>query len=146
MRAMPGKHGLLDQLAAVPLFAGLSKVDLHRVAGAADEVAVKPGRVLVEQGRLGHEFFLILEGSAVVRRNNRKVATLGPGAYFGELSLLDKGPRDATVVAETDMRLLILGQREFLALLDDVPGLTMKLLRNMARRLHQAEMPASGRR
>src|SRR5688500_4056150 len=102
---MPGKKDLLDQLAAVPLFAGLSKADLQRGAGAADEVAVKPGRVLVEQGRLGHEFFLILDGTAIVRRNDRKVATLGRGSYFGELSLLDKGPRDATVVADTEMRL-----------------------------------------
>ena len=143
---MPGKKNLLDQLGVVPLFAGLSKADLQRIAAAADEVEVKPGRVLVEQGRLGHEFFLILDGTALVRRNNRKVATLGSGSYFGALSLLDKGPRDATVLAETDMRLLVLGQREFLALLDDVPGLTMKLLRNMARRLHQAEMPAASRR
>jgi CRP/FNR family cyclic AMP-dependent transcriptional regulator len=143
---MASSSSYLDHLAAVPIFEGLSKAELKRIAALADEVTVKPGRALVEQGKLGHEFFLILGGEAVVRRNGRKVATLGKGSYFGELALLDRGPRDATVVAETDMQLLVLGQREFLALVEDVPALSLKLLRTMARRLHQAEMPASAKR
>lgn len=143
---MARKRTLVDHLAAVPLFSGLTKAEVQRVANAADQVSVRAGRNLVEQGRLGHEFFLILDGEAVVRRNDRKVATLGAGDYFGELALLDKGPRDATVVAATDMDLMVLGQREFLALLDDVPGLSLKLLRSMARRLHAAEMPPARRK
>src|SRR4051794_29252609 len=103
---MARKPTLVDHLAAVPLFAGLSRSDLQRVATTADQVSVKEGRNLVVQGRLGHEFFLILDGEAVVRRNDRKVAALGAGDYFGELALLDKGPRDATVVAESDMDLM----------------------------------------
>ena len=105
---------------------------------------MKAGRVLVEQGRLGHEFFLILEGKASVRRNNRKLAELGTGQYFGELSLLDKGARDATVVADTDMKLLVLGQREFLGVLDDVPSLSYKILRIMASRLREADLKNVG--
>jgi CRP/FNR family cyclic AMP-dependent transcriptional regulator len=143
---MARKPTLVDHLAAVPLFSGLSRNDLQRVANAADRVSVKTGRNLVVQGRLGHEFFLILDGEAVVRRNDRKVAALGAGDYFGELALLDRGPRDATVVADSDMDLMILGQREFLALLDDVPELALKLLRTMAKRLRAAELPAPRRR
>jgi CRP/FNR family cyclic AMP-dependent transcriptional regulator len=87
-----------------------------------------------------HEFFLILDGSATVRANNRKVAALGPGQYFGELSLLSREPRDASVTADTDMKLLILGQREFTGLLDSIPGLASKILSIMAKRLRQADL------
>jgi CRP/FNR family transcriptional regulator, cyclic AMP receptor protein len=134
------KDTYLDHLAEVPLFSAASRKDLQRIARASDEIEVKAGRVLVEEGRLGHEFFLILDGKANVRRGNRKVAELTPGQYFGELSLLDKGPRTATVVAETDMKVLVLGQREFLGVLDDVPGLAYKILRIMAGRLRDADL------
>ena len=130
----------LDKLADVPLFSALSRKDLQRIAKASDEVDVKAGRVLVDQGKTGHEFFLILDGSASVRRNNRKVATLKAGQYFGELSLLSREPRDASVVADTDMKLLILGQREFTGLLDSVPGLASKILAIMARRLRETDL------
>ena len=130
----------LDKLADVPLFSALSRKDLQRIAKASDEVDVKAGRVLVDQGKTGHEFFMILEGEASVRRNNRKVASLSPGQYFGELALLSREPRDASVTAETDMKLLILGQREFTGLLDSIPGLASKILATMARRLRQADL------
>jgi CRP/FNR family transcriptional regulator, cyclic AMP receptor protein len=129
-----------QHLARVPLFSKCSKRDLQRITQLSDEVNVRAGRVIIEQGRVGHEFFLILEGVAVVRRSNRKVATLGPDDHFGELALIDKGPRNATVVADTDMTLLVIGQREFLGLLDDLPGLSQKLLRQLAGRLHQLEL------
>lgn len=141
---MAAKDTYLDRFAEVPLFAAASRKDLQKIARASDEVAVKAGLVLVDQGRPGHEFYLILEGTASVRRNNRKIADLGPGMYFGELSLLDRGPRNATVVAETDMRVLILGQREFLGVLDDVPGLASKILRIMAHRLREADLKNVG--
>jgi len=130
----------LGHLAEVPLFSACTRKDLEKISRASDEVEVKAGRVLVEQGRPGHEFFLILEGEATVRRDNRKVATLSKGQYFGELSLLDRGPRTATVTADTDMRVLVLGQREFLGVLDDVPGLSYKILRIMAHRLREADL------
>lgn len=130
----------LDKLADVPLFSALSRKDLQRIAKASDEVDVKEGRVLVDQGKTGHEFFMILEGEASVRRNNRKVASLGPGQYFGELALLSREPRDASVTADTDMKLLILGQREFTGLLDSVPGLASKILAIMARRLRETDL------
>ena len=130
----------LGHLAEVPLFSACTRKDLEKISRASDEVEVKAGRVLVEQGRPGHEFFLILDGEATVRRDNRKVASLTKGQYFGELSLLDRGPRTATVTADTDMRVLVLGQREFLGVLDDVPGLSYKILRIMAHRLREADL------
>ena len=139
---MPTRTSAADQLANVPLFSALSKRDLQRVAKASDEISIAAGRVLVEQGRTGHEFFLILEGEAVVRRNNRKVATLGPGQYFGELAILDRGPRSASVVANTDMRVLVLGQRDLVGVLDSIPGMASKLLTTMAQRLREADTKA----
>ena len=141
---MPARDAYLDHLAEVPLFSACSRKDLSLIARASDEVTVKPGRVLVEEGHLGHEFFLILDGKAVVRRGGRKVAELGTGQYFGELSLLDKGPRTATVVADSEMQLLVLGQREFLGVLDEVPTLSYKLLRIMAHRLREADLKNVG--
>ena len=130
----------LDKLAEVPLFSACSRKDLQRIAKASDEVEVKSGRVLVDQGKTGHEFFLILDGEATVRANNRKVASLSAGNYFGELALLSREPRDASVTADRDMKLLILGQREFTGLLDTIPGLASKILAIMAKRLRQADL------
>ncbi|CAN5722563.1 N/A [soil metagenome] len=129
----------LDHLAAVPLFAACSKRDLQKIGRASDEIDVKPGRVLIDQGQTGREAFVILEGTALVRRNGRKVTTLGAGDYFGELALLDRGPRTATVEAETPMRVLVLGQREFAGVLDEVPGLAHKLMASLARRIRDLD-------
>ena len=126
-------------LSNVRLFSALTKRELATVAQASDEVAAEAGQVLVKEGSIGHEFFLILEGTATVTRNGRKVATLGPGQYFGELAVLDRAPRNATVVADGPMQLLVLAQREFSAVLDTVPGVAHKLLRSMATRLREAD-------
>jgi CRP-like cAMP-binding protein len=133
------RSSYLDQLKAVPLFASFNTRDLRRLAKASDEVDIRPGYVIVEQDQSGHGFYLILEGTASVRRNNRKVATLGPGQYFGELALLDRGPRNATVVADTQMRVLVLGPREFGGVVDQIPGLARKLLTTMAQRLRECD-------
>ena len=124
------------------MFSTCSRKDLQKLGKASDEIAVKAGKVLVEEGRPGHEFFLIEDGTAEVRRKNRKVATLGRGQFFGELSLLDRGPRSATVVAETDMTLVVLGQREFLGVIDEVPAMAHKLLAALAGRLREADSRA----
>jgi CRP-like cAMP-binding protein len=128
-----------DQLAQVRLFSAFNKKELALIAKASDEVDVSAGKELVKEGSPGHEFFLILKGDAAVRRNGRKVTTLGPGQYFGELALLDRGPRNATVVAETPMQLLVLGQREFAGVLDEVPVLAHKMLTIMAARVREAD-------
>ncbi len=131
-----------EHLAQVPLFSACSKKDLMLIAKAAEEVTIPAGKVIVEENKPGHEFFLILEGTATVRRNNRKLAELGSGQYFGELALLDRGPRTATVTADTDMTLAVLGQREFVGVLEGVPGLAYKILAIMARRLRDADTKA----
>jgi CRP/FNR family transcriptional regulator, cyclic AMP receptor protein len=96
----------------------------------------------VNEGEDGDEFFVILDGTARVSRQGRKIATLGPGSGFGELALFDNAPRNATVVADTDMELVVLGQREFAGLLDQVPGFARKMLAGTAHRLRQADARA----
>jgi len=133
----------IDQLAEVRLFSAFTKKELGLISRASDEVSVPAGKELVRQGAPGHEFFLILEGECSVRRDGRHVATLKDGDYFGELALLDRGPRNATVVAETPAKLLVLGQREFNGVLDEVPVLAHKMLMIMATRVREADARAA---
>jgi CRP-like cAMP-binding protein len=130
-------------LSTIWLFSTCSTRDLRTIRRALEEVAVPAGRVLCEEGTIGREFFLIVEGTASVKRNGRKIATLGPGQYFGELALLDRRPRSATVISDTEMRLLILGQRQFNGLLDAIPALGRKLLAATATRLRESDAKAS---
>jgi CRP/FNR family transcriptional regulator, cyclic AMP receptor protein len=130
----------IEHLAQVPLFSALSRRELALVARRAEDVTVPAGKVLVSEGETGQQFFVIMSGEAKLSRRGRKIATLGPGASFGELALLDKHPRNATAVAETPMELVVLGQREFAGLIDDVPGFARKLLSAMAGRLRAADM------
>src|SRR6185437_4587396 len=126
-------------LSKIWLFSTVSSRDLKTIRRATEEVTVPPGRVLCEEGTIGREFFIIVDGTASVRRNGRKLATLGAGQYFGELALLDRRPRSATVISETEMRLLVLGQRQFNGVLDAVPALSRKLLAAMATRLRESD-------
>lgn len=122
----------LEQLAAIPLFRSCTKRELGRVAQAADEVHLDDGRTIVEQGRPGNECYVILNGSATVTRDGTTLATIGAGDHFGELAVLDGGTRTATVTATSAIDLLVIGRREFAALLEDVPGLSHKVLVNLA--------------
>jgi CRP-like cAMP-binding protein len=134
----------LEHLGSVPLFAACSQKDLQRIARASDEVEVPAGRTLMKQGDVGRECFVLVEGKVKVDINGRKVASLGPGAYFGELSLLDKGPRTATVTTETDSTVLVLGPREFSGVLDEVPTLAHKLLTALAQRIRELDEKTYG--
>lgn len=130
------KHdAFTEHLAKVPLFAACSKKDLQQVAKRAEDVKVEPGKVIVSEGSAGAEFFVILEGEASITRHGQEVARLGPGDFFGDLALLDRAPRNATITAVTPMELVVLGQREFSALIDEVPGFAHKLMAGLARRL-----------
>jgi CRP/FNR family cyclic AMP-dependent transcriptional regulator len=129
-------------LGSIWLFSALSASQLRTLRRTVDEITVPSGKVLCEEGSVGREFFFIVEGSASVRRNGRKAATLGPGGYFGELSLLDRRPRSATVISDTDMTLLVLEQRRFNGLLDAMPALAHKLLVAMSERLREADAKA----
>jgi len=137
---MARSDSFLDALASVPLFAACSRKELQQVAKQGEHRTVPPGTVLVSEGSMGAEFFVILTGQARIERHTRTVATLGPGSYFGELSLLDRAPRNATVVAENEMERVVLGQRAFDELLDSVPKFDKKLLAGLARRLRQEDL------
>ena len=130
---------LTDHLAEISLFSGCSAKDLQRLARAADEISVAAGTTLTTQGEVGREAFVLLDGTAEVVRDGQLVATLGPGDHVGELSLLDGGPRTATVTATTDVELLVLGRPAFNGVLDEIPTLAHKLAVSLARRLRAAE-------
>lgn len=134
----------VDHLASLPLFSACSKRELQRIARAGDEVTVEAGKELVDQGDIGREAFVILSGTASVRRNGRKIATLGAGDPFGELALLDHGPRTASVVAESELRLFVLTARRFNAVLDEAPGLSRKLLAALASRVRELDAKTFG--
>jgi CRP-like cAMP-binding protein len=128
----------VDALATVPLFSACSKRELQVVAKKVERVAVPDGTTLVVEGAAGTEFFVIVDGSARVVRHGREVAILGPGAFFGDLALLDRAPRNASVIAQTPMELAKLNQRGFDELLE-LPGFSRSLLTGLARRLRQAD-------
>lgn len=129
----------LAELAKVPLLSSCSQRELQRVARATDEVQVAAGTTLIEQGQVAREAFVIVDGTAAVRRNGRKVAVVGPGECVGEMSLLDRQPRSASVVATEEMTVLVIPSQSFSALLDDAPGLTRKLLQNLAARVRDMD-------
>jgi CRP-like cAMP-binding protein len=128
----------VDALATVPLFSACSKRELQVVAKKVERVAVPDGTTLVVEGAAGTEFFVIVDGSARVVRHGREVTILGPGSFFGDLALLDRAPRNASVIAETPMELAKLNQRGFDELLE-LPGFSRSLLTGLARRLRQAD-------
>ena len=129
-------------LKSIWLFSGCSASELRKIRSSLDELVVPAGKILVEEGRIGLEFFLIVSGSATVSRNGKTVVTLGPGGYFGELALLDRRPRSATVVSDTEMDVLVLSQRQFNSVLQAVPSISRKMLAAMANRVREADAAA----
>lgn len=136
---LTNKH-ILELLSAVPLFAECTKTDLRSVIRHGERLEAKAGEDLVVQGSPGSAFFLLLDGTARVKRNARKVAELGAGDFFGELSLLDPAPRNATVTATTDVVLLALTERMFKVALRDLPRLRRGLLTAMSLRLRELDL------
>ena len=130
-----------DSLRAIPLFSGCSRRELAEVARLGTVVEVRDQATLAVQGRPGQEFVLVMAGHARCLIDGAEVATFGPGDYFGELALLDGGPRTATVVADGDGQFLVLDRREFDHLLDLVVPVAKKLLVQLARR-YRAVMAA----
>lgn len=133
------KVGKVNILKTVGLFSACTTKELTRIASLADEVTVPAGAVLTQEGKPGREFFAIVTGEAKVTLRNRKLATLSAGDFFGEMSLLDQGPRAATVTATTPMTLMVLDARNFSTLLDHSPSVSRKILRGMAQRLRELE-------
>ena len=136
---MASKKQHLETLRNVKLFSSCTKKELEKVARASDEITMTAGTLIVDQGQTGREAFVILDGEVIVKRNGRKVATLGAGDMVGELSLLDHGPRTATVVCDTDCTLLVIDQRRFLGVIDQVPAISHKLLASLATRIRDLD-------
>ena len=128
----------LRHLAAVPLFSRCNKEQLKEIGRVADELFVPSGTVLTRQGDPGFQLFVILQGTATVTRDGKRIATIGPGQFVGELALLTNTPRTATVTGDTDLDLLVLTQAGLHQLLDDIPGLAKHLLFEVANRLASA--------
>lgn len=128
-----------SQIRSLPIFAGCTEPELDEIDRLADEVHVAAGRTILRQGDLGQEFAVIISGEADVVKDGKKVATLGPGSYFGEVALLDAVTRTASIVAATDMTLEVIDRRGFNTLLDDLPRLSRSMLRGTARRLAELE-------
>lgn len=133
------KSDHLARLGSVPLFASLDRKELKLIDRLADEVTAPSGKAIVVEGEAGNECYVIVEGTVDVSRNGEPVATLGPGDAFGEMSLLDSGPRTATVTATSAVDALVLGQREFSQALADLPAVSRKLLAALARRLREGD-------
>jgi CRP-like cAMP-binding protein len=137
------KDHKIELLRGVPLFSACSKDSLKRIVGLVDEIDLPAGHVLTEQGRLGAEFFVIVNGTVRVMQDGRLVNTIGPGGFLGEISLVDHRPRTATATCETPCRVLVLGHREFHTLLADTPSIAVAVLTALAERVRTLEPKAA---
>jgi CRP-like cAMP-binding protein len=131
-----------ERLAAVPLFAGLSKKQLRRISSLMTPIERPAGQVLTIQDEPGFEFFIVLDGEVEVRHGDQAIATRRTGEYVGEIALLDRRPRTATVVTTTPVSLEVLNRREFVSLLAQAPELSEQILATMAQRLADIEAQA----
>jgi CRP/FNR family transcriptional regulator, cyclic AMP receptor protein len=133
------KNAKVELIKGVPLFAECSRKELGEVAGIADEIDLREGKELTKQGKPGREFFILVEGTADVKKGSRRVNRLGPGDFFGEISLIRHTPRTATVVATSPVRTLVITERSFQSLLQHQPGIQNKVLSALAARLAPEE-------
>jgi CRP/FNR family cyclic AMP-dependent transcriptional regulator len=129
----------LDLLRRIPIFAGFDKRRLERLGMLADEIDVPAGKALMRQGEIGSDMMVIVSGRVAVERDGERLNTLGSGDFFGEIALLDGGPRTATVTTEEPSRLLVLNHREFHALMDEFPEVAGQVLTALADRIRRLE-------
>jgi len=132
----------IDALAGIRLFRACGKQELAKLAQLFNEVQRPGGSVLVREGDAGSEFYVIVDGTATATIGDKFVATLGPGDFFGEMSLLDRAPRAATVTADFVVELLVADARSFAALVQSSPSVGMRMMRMMSERLRSIEAPA----
>jgi CRP/FNR family transcriptional regulator, cyclic AMP receptor protein len=133
----------VKRLEAIPLFAHATKRQIEHVAAIADEVDVRAGTTLAKQGERGLDFFVIEDGTASVVADGKEIATLGPGDFFGEISLVDGGPRTASVEATGNMKLLVVRKPLFDDLLETTPELRGAVVRALGERIRALEENAS---
>lgn len=133
------KNAKIELLRRVPLFELCSKRELQEVASIADELSLPEGRRLAVEGAAGHEFMIVVEGSAEVRRGGRKVNVLGSGDFLGEIALITGRKRTASVTTLEPARILVITGRDFKRLLRDVPSIQPKVMQALAARLDSDE-------
>ena len=130
-----GHNSKIDLIRGVPLFASASKQGLAEIASIADEIDLPEGKTLITEGDTGREFFVLIDGSAEVARGGKKVASIGPGDFFGEIALITKTPRNATITTTSPVRALVITDRAFRSLLDHSPQIQIGVLSALAERV-----------
>ena len=125
----------VELISSVPMFCRLGRRELEQIAQLVDEIDVPAGKVLMRQGEHGDEMFIVVSGKFRIERDGHVIAERGAGTALGEISLLSKGPRTATVTATEPSRLLVAGQREFHALMDDHPAVRLQVLEGLATKI-----------
>jgi CRP/FNR family cyclic AMP-dependent transcriptional regulator len=138
-----GHDQKMEAIESVPIFAGLSAKERARVARLIDEVDVPAGRRLIKEGDRGGEFFIIVSGAVEVRRKGRLLRRLAKGDFVGEIALIDKGPRTATVTTTEPSTLFVVASREFHSLMNTTPGVESKVLRALAYRVRNLDAGAN---
>src|SRR5438034_10392887 len=134
----------VELLARVPLFSSLSKRHLKNVAELTKEERFAEKETIAEEGQPGDDFYVLVEGEARVVRRGRTINRLMPGDFFGEIALLDEGPRTATIIAETPVSLLSLNRKPFHAVLRREPAIVLKMLETLAVRVRNQERSLTG--
>jgi CRP/FNR family transcriptional regulator, cyclic AMP receptor protein len=129
------KDAKLELLKGVPLFARCSKRELAEIAQIADEIDLPEGKQLTKEGGRGREFFVLVEGNADVKRKRRTIGTLGPGDFLGEIALVTRTPRTATVTTTSSVRALVVSEQNFRRLLNHNPQVQIKVLEALAERV-----------
>jgi CRP/FNR family transcriptional regulator len=141
LRAMAADEKL-KLLKTVPMFAMCDAREVERLGMLVEEVDLPAGRVLFSQGDSAQELFIVVSGQVRVERDGTLLANRGPGEFFGEIALVAGGPRTATATCATDCRLLVLGHRDFHSLMDEFPGLKMRVLETLAKRVRALDTAA----
>ena len=131
-----GDNSKIDLIKGVPLFSGVSKAELAEIVAIADEVDLPAGKTLIKEGDTGREFFVLIEGTADVMQGGSKIGKMmGPGDFFGEIALISKAPRSATITTTSPVRALVITDRAFRHLLDHSPKIQIGVLLALAERL-----------
>lgn len=134
-----GNTQIMETLKSIPLFASCSNAELRQIAEIVKEVDFPAGQTIVKEGSTGVGMHVVVEGETKVQIGGRTRRKLGPGAFFGEIALLDGGPRSATVVADTDVKTLSVPSWDFKSMLKGSPTLAMKMLEEVCRRLRATD-------
>jgi len=138
-----GDDALIEMLQKTPLWSGLTKQDLKLIAKLSQERKFEGGHAIVTKGEAGIGFYLILEGAVEVRSDGKTLSKLGPGQFFGEMSIIDNQPRSADVVATEASRVLILSAWSFKTLISDNPKIALKMMQEFVRRLRTTDKSLS---